>query len=230
MTETYNPMIRDLPPDERPRERLERYGADALGLSELIAILLRVGNARTSALQLAQHLIGRFGCLRGLAMASVQELSSINGIGLAKACQLKAAFELGKRLATTPDAPKVIVTAPQDAANLVMEEMRYLTEEHFRVICLDTRNQVIKIMDTSIGSLNASIVHPRETFRPAIINNAAALILLHNHPSGDPTPSKEDLSLTARLVQCGEMIGIPVFDHLIIGDGRFLSLKERGLM
>lgn len=151
-------------------------------------------------------------------------------IGLAKACQLKAAFELGKRLATTGDAPRPVITSPLTAANLVMEDMRYLQQEHFRVIFLDTRNQVITAKDISIGSLNASIVHPRETFKAAISHTAAAVILVHNHPSGDPTPSKEDLALTARMKEAGELIGIPVFDHLIIGDGRFISLKERGMM
>ncbi len=230
MTEQYSVLIRDLPKDERPRERLERYGSSALTISELIAILLRVGNARTSALRLAELLISEFGSLRNLAAASVQELSSIKGIGLAKACQLKAAFELGKRLATSSDAPRPVITSPLDAANLIMEEMRYLAQEHFRALFLDTRNQVIGIRDITIGSLNASIVHPRETFKAAIQHTAAALIVAHNHPSGDPTPSSEDINLTARIVQAGELIGIPVLDHLIIGDGRFISLKERGLM
>ena len=230
MSEAYNVRICDMPRDERPRERLDRYGPNNLGTGELIAILLRAGTPRASAIQLAQLLLSRFGSLRNLAMASVPELSTVNGIGLAKACELKAAFELGKRLATSTDVPRPIVTAPLDAANLVMEEMRYLAEEHFRVILLDTRNQVLSTKDISIGSLNASIVHPRETFKVAIAHSAAAIILAHNHPSGDPTPSKEDLALTARMVQAGELLGIPIFDHLIIGDGRFLSLKEKGLM
>lgn len=229
MSESYT-LIRDLPRDERPRERLERYGSGALNVSELLAILLRVGNTRVSALQLAQQAVSHFGGLRQLASASVQELSQINGIGLAKACQIKAAFELGKRLATAADAPRPVISSPLDAANLVMEDMRYLQQEHFRVLFLDTRHQVIAARDISIGSLNASIVHPRETFKAAIAHTAAALILVHNHPSGDPTPSKEDLALTARLVQAGELIGIAVLDHLVIGDGRFISLKERGLM
>lgn len=224
-------LIRDLPQDERPRERLESYGEGALSLSELLAIVLRVGNPGVSVLHLAQQLVSHFGSLRGLAGASVQELSQVRGIGLAKACQVKAAFELGKRLALIPDAPKPVITSPLAAANLVMEEMRYLKEEHFRALYLDTRNQVLEWKkDISVGSLNASIVHPRETFRAAIAHTAAAVILVHNHPSGDPTPSKEDLALTARLKEVGELIGIPVLDHLVIGDGRFVSLKERGLL
>ncbi len=230
MSEQTYVLIRDLPRDERPRERLERYGPNALSIPELLAILLRVGNPRVSALQLAQQLMSRFGSLRNLAAASVQELSQVSGIGLAKGCQLLAAFELGKRLATSSDAPKPIIASPLDAANLVMEDMRYLAKEHFRVLFLDTRHQVINWRDVSIGSLNASIVHPRETFKAAISFTAAAIVLAHNHPSGDPTPSKEDLQLNARMVQAGELIGIPVLDHLIIGDGRFISMKDRGLM
>ncbi|MHB9132865.1 MAG: RadC family protein [Armatimonadota bacterium] len=230
MPESYSVLIRDLPQDERPRERLERYGAGALGNPELIAILLRVGNARVSALQLAQQLLSRFGGLRELAAATIQELSQVNGIGLAKACQLKAAFELGIRVARENGGLKPIIQSPQDAANLVMEVLRYEKQEHFRILFLDTRNQVIGEKEISVGSLNASIVHPRETFKAAISHSAAAIILVHNHPSGDPTPSKEDLALTARMVQAGELVGIPVLDHLVIGDGQFVSLKERGLM
>ncbi|HEX2948924.1 MAG TPA: DNA repair protein RadC [Armatimonadota bacterium] len=223
-------LIRDLPTDERPRERLEKYGAATLAIPELLAIILRVGNTRMSAIELGQQLICRFGSLRNLANASVQELSQINGIGLAKACQLKAAFELGKRLATAGDVPRPIINSSITAANLVMEDMRYLQEEHYRVLFLDTRHQVITQRDISIGSLNSSIVHPRETFKAAISHASAAIILVHNHPSGDPKPSPEDITLTARMREAGELIGIPVLDHLIIGDGRFISLKERGLL
>ncbi len=222
-------MIRDMPLEERPREKLERLGAKALGVPELLAILLRVGNARMSALQMGQQLMSRFG-LRGLEAATVQELSAVKGIGLAKACQLKAAFELGVRLAQTRKAGLPTIGAPQDAADLLMEDMRYLKEEHFRIIFLDTRNGVTGMKEISIGSLNASIVHPRETFKAAIAASAAALVLAHNHPSGDTAPSKEDLALTARMVEAGNLLGIPIFDHLIIGDGTYLSFKERRLM
>ena len=228
--ERYHVTIREMPQDERPRERLARYGAENLNVAELLAILLRVGNSRMSALQLAHHCTSKFGGLRKLAAATVQELGSINGIGLAKACQLKAAFELGKRLATSADIARPLISSPQVAANLLMEDMRYLAQEYFRVLLLDTRNQVIAQRDVSIGTLNASLVHPREVFHAAITHTANAVIVAHNHPSGDPTPSKEDLALTARLVQSGELLGIQVLDHLIIGDGRFVSLKERGMM
>lgn len=223
-------LIRDMPQDQRPRERLEQYGPSALNVNELIAIILRVGNARTSAIELANQLMREYGGLRRLAGASVQELSQSKGIGLAKACQLQAAFELGKRLAATTEAVRPTIGGPADAANLVMEEMRYHREEHYRVLFLDTRHSVIIARDITIGSLNASIVHPRETFRAAVSHAAAAIILVHNHPSGDPSPSSEDLALTARLKQAGEIMGIPVLDHIIIGDGRWVSLKERGLV
>lgn len=223
-------LIRDLPQDERPRERLERHGAGSLSVTDLIAIILRTGNARTSAIQLAHQLFTRFGSLKNLAAASVAELSAINGIGLAKACQLKAAFELGRRLAASIDAPRPTITNPEDASTLVKEEMRLFREEHFYVLFLDTRNGVIAQEDITKGTLNASIVHPREVFNPAISRRAAAVIVVHNHPSGDPAPSKEDLALTARLKQAGDIIGIPLLDHLVIGDNRFVSLKERGLM
>jgi DNA repair protein RadC len=222
-------LIRDLPPEERPRERLERLGAAALDVPSLLAILLRTGNARTSALQLGQLIYVHFRDLRTLAAAGVAELSQIPGVGLAKACQILAAFELGKRLAAMQDRPKPVISNPESAANLVREEMRCFREEHFRVLCLDTRNQVLSQRDVSIGTLNASLVHPREVFREAIASSAAAVIVMHNHPSGDPTPSKEDLALTTRLVEAGALLGIPVLDHLIIGE-RHVSLKERGLM
>ncbi|MHB9022789.1 MAG: RadC family protein [Armatimonadota bacterium] len=231
MTAQYNTLIRDMPQSERPRERLELYGADTLGDADLLAILLRTGNRSVSVIQLAQHILGHFGSLRNLANASVQELSQVPGIGLAKACQLKAAFTLGKRLATSADRYRQIIQSPADAVELVMEELRYETVEHFQVIFLDTRHQIITRDKTiSTGSLNASIVHPREVFKKAISHSAAAIILIHNHPSGDPTPSSEDLALTARMVQTGELVGIGVLDHLIIGDGTFISLKDRGLM
>jgi len=223
-------MIRDLPEDERPREKMNRYGASALGNPELLAIILRVGNARMSAVQLGQHLLAHFGGLRELAAASVPQLSKVKGIGLAKACQLKAAFELGKRLAATTKHAKPIITGAEIAADVLMEQLRYHPEEHFHVMFLDARNQIIANRDIFVGTLNASLVHPREVFHAAITLSAGAVLLAHNHPSGDPTPSKEDLALTARMVDAGAIVGIPVLDHVIIGDGVHVSLRERGLM
>ena len=226
----YSPLIRDIPLDDRPRERLEKFGPERLQDVDLLAIILGTGAAGMSALQLAQHLVQHFHGLRRMDAASIDELSEVHGIGPAKACQLKAAFTLGKRLATERDI-RPVVTSPDTVATLVMEEFRYYREEHFSLLFLDTRNQVLnKKHDVSIGSLNASIVHPREAFRAAIAHTAAAIILVHNHPSGDPTPSKEDIAITARMVEAGTLLGIPVFDHLIIGDGIFVSLKQQGLM
>ncbi len=223
-------MIKDMHPDERPRERLERYGPGALSVPELIAIILRVGNAQQSAVQMGQMMVRDFGNLRSLADASITQLSKVKGIGLAKACQLKAAFELGKRLATSGDTLRPVMETPQDAVDLLMEEMRYLKVEHFRVLFLNTRHEVMQNNVISIGTLNSSLVHPRETFSAAISYSSAAIILAHNHPSGDPSPSHEDLVINTRMVQSGALLGIPVLDHIIIGDGRFVSLKEQGLM
>jgi len=229
MVERSGITIREMPSELRPRERLEQFGPDALQVQELIAIQLRVGNARMSALQLGEVLVSRFRNLRGLADASVQELSQVNGIGLAKACQLKASFELGKRLAVEIQM-RPTISAPADAARLLTEMLRYFPEERFYTLLLDTRHQVIKSQEISVGTLNASLVHPREVFRTAIREGAAAIIAGHNHPSGDPAPSKEDIALTLRLAQAGELLGIPLLDHVVVGEGRYISLKEKGLM
>lgn len=227
--ETYQTTIRDMPADERPRERLVRYGSEALSAPELLAIILRVGSSRGSAISLANQLLSHFGSLKGVAKATVAELSALPGVGVAKAAQIKAAFELGRRLATTTDE-RVAVDRPELAANLVMEEMRYHDKEHFKVLLLDVRNRCIAIRPISVGSLTSSVAHPREIFREAIAHSAASVIVAHNHPSGDPAPSAEDRTLTARLVQAGEIIGVKVLDHLIIGDGCWVSMKEKELM
>lgn len=222
--------IRDLPDEERPRERLAKYGADAVTNTELIAILLRTGSARESALSLANRLLSQFG-VRGIAKASVEELAQVKGIGLAKAAQLKAAFELGKRLATTGDEARRTIQSPQHAADLVMEDLRYRDREHFQIILLDTRNCLIGTPRTvAVGGLNVNRVEPREIFKEAITHSAHAVILVHNHPSGDPTPSADDRALTQRLLEAGKLMGIQVLDHVIIGDGKFASLKEKQMM
>jgi len=227
--ETYHTTIRDMPVDERPRERLARYGAEVLATAELLAIILRVGSSRGSALSLANQLLSHFGSLRAIAKATVEELSEVKGVGVAKATQLKAAFELGKRLATAGDE-RVLVNRPELAANLIMEELRYHDKEHFKALLLDTRNRCIGTPSVSIGSLNSNVAHPREVFHEAVSHSAASIIVAHNHPSGDPTPSEEDKALTRRLVEAGKIMGIQVLDHLIIGDGCWVSLKEKGLM
>jgi len=226
--ESYRGIIRDLPKAERPRERLAKNGAEALANSELLAILLRTGSAKESALGLANRLLGHFGGLPGIAQAAVEQLSAISGLGLAKAAQLKAAFEIGKRLAVYQDDSRPVITSPAEAAGLVMETFCHEQKEHFLALLLDTRNRMIAQETISVGSLQANIVHPREVFKAAIARSAAALIVLHNHPSGDPSPSAEDRAITARLVEAGALIGIPVLDHIIIGAGKYVSLKEQG--
>ncbi|AIQ31927.1 MULTISPECIES: RadC family protein [Paenibacillus] len=223
-------MLRDLPHEERPRERMMHYGAESLSQAELLAILLRTGAQSESAIHIAQRLLGITGGLRGLADLSIEELTTIKGIGPAKAVQLKAGIELGRRMANSRLTEPVIIRSPQDAAEILTEQLRYLQKEHFICLFLNTKNHVIAQETLSMGSLNASIVHPREVFRAAMKCSSAAIICAHNHPSGDPTPSPEDISLTSRLIQAGEIVGIDVLDHLVIGDSSFVSLKEKGYM
>jgi len=225
----YHLTIKDMPADLRPRERLLKEGAQVLNDAELLAILLRTGTDRNTVLELAAMVLAKFG-LRGLLQASVEELSSIKGIGPAKAAQVKAALELGKRIATNTSEERVVIKTPEDVAGLVMEGMRHLDREQFQALLLNTKNQVIGQEVISIGTLNSSTVHPRELFKNAIKRSAAAIILVHNHPSGDPSPSREDIEVTGRLLEAGRIIGIDVLDHLIIGDNRFNSLKAKGLM
>lgn len=227
---SYRPTMKELPEDNRPRERLLKEGAEALSEIELLAILLRTGSREATALELASLVMSRFRSLRFLVDATVEELGEVKGVGPAKACQVKAALELARRLAQFSEQPRPVIKSPDDAAGLVMEEMRHLDREHFRALLLNTRNQVIGTDRVSVGTLNSSTVHPRELFRNAIKRSAASVILLHNHPSGDPTPSREDLDITARLCEAGKIIGIEVLDHIIIGDNKFTSFKAKGLI
>ncbi len=224
------PVIRDLPAEERPRERMEQYGPSALSTAELLAILLRVGSRGESALRLAERLLSQFGGLAGLARARLPQLSALSGMGLAKATQIKAAFEIGKRLAASSEGPRPTVSCAEDAAKLVMEDLRYLQQECLVAVFLDTRNQVIRVHTLSVGTLTGSPAHPREIFKEALAHGSANLILCHNHPSGDPSPSREDIALTSRLRQAGELMGVPLLDHIIIGGGKYVSLKEAGKM
>jgi DNA repair protein RadC len=223
-------MLRDLPHEERPRERMMHYGAESLSQAELLAILLRTGTHQESAIHVAQRILSQVGGLRQLADLSIEEMIEIKGIGPAKAVQLKAGIELGRRMANSRLNEPVIIRSPQDAAAILTEQLRYLQKEHFVCLFLNTKNHVIAQETLSMGSLNASIVHPREVFRAAIKCSSASIICAHNHPSGDPAPSPEDIALTARLLKAGEIVGIDVLDHLIIGDKGFVSLKEKGYM
>ncbi|MCD6290299.1 MAG: DNA repair protein RadC [Anaerolineae bacterium] len=222
-------MIRDMPAGERPRERLKYYGAGALSTGELLAIILRVGVHGESVLQVANRLLARYGGLAGLARASFTDLCAERGVGEAKAAQLKAALELGRRLLVASPQERPQVKSPADAANLLSLDMGMLEQEEMRVILLDTRNRVLAIETVYRGSLNSAVVRIGELFRAAIRSNCAAVILAHNHPSGDPSPSPEDIHLTRDAVRAGRLLGIEVLDHLIIGQGQYVSLKERGL-
>jgi DNA repair protein RadC len=221
--------ITDLSSSDRPRERLAELGPQALSNAELLAILLRVGIQGENSVQMGQRLLQDMGGLHGLHRATVVEISQQFGMGLAKAAQIKAAIELGMRLRIEAPEERAVISSPADAAALVQYEMAALQQEHLRVINLDTRNKVINIEKLYIGSLNASTVRVGELFKPAIQRSAASVIILHNHPSGDPTPSPEDVALTRAIVQAGKLLDIEVLDHLIIGQGRWVSLKERGL-
>src|SRR5690554_73685 len=221
--------IKSLPVEERPRERLEKYGAQSLSNAELLAILLRTGAAGHSALDLAGIILVRFRNLSEIAAAGIGELSQIKGMGLSKTVQLLAAFELGRRLHISELSQTSRVSSPGDVAELVMPRLRFLKQEHFLVIHLNTKNKILSEETISKGTLDSSLVHPREVFKTAVKNSSAALILVHNHPSGDPQPSNDDLNLTRRLKEAGEIMGIPILDHLIIGDNKFISLREEGL-
>ena len=222
--------IHDLPISERPRERLQKLGAEALSAQEILAVILGRGVSGESVMVTAQRLLSKFNSLKGLAQASVEELSQVRGIGLAKAAQLKAAFELANRLeGYTGAEDKPVVKTPEDVVNLVGSRLKGKKKEYFLAILLDMRNQLIKIAEISVGSLEASIVHPREVFKEAISASAASVIFAHNHPSGVPEASEDDINLTKRLAKAGEIVGIEVLDHIIIGDKNFLSLKREGL-
>lgn len=225
-----NLSLRDVPDEERPRERMQQFGAHALSNVELIAILLRTGTISESAVSLAQKVLVQSGGLRNLVDVSTNQLMTIKGIGSAKALQILAGIELGRRLASTALDKMMTIRTPQDVANYLMEELRYLQKEHFVCLFMDTKNHVMGKETLSIGSLNASIVHPREVFRAAIKRGSASIICVHNHPSGDPHPSPEDIEMTNRLIEAGQIIGIEVLDHIIIGDLKFVSLKEQGYM
>lgn len=221
--------ITDLATSDRPRERLAALGPEALSSAELIAILLRTGFKGINAMQLAQELLIEVGGLSGLHMVPFDELRNQKGIGPAKASQLKAAVELGRRLAAAHPEERPSIQSPDDAATLLLYKMGALEQEHLRVLLLDTRNRLIRMVDVYRGSLNASVIRVSEAFRDAVRSNAASIIVAHNHPSGDPTPSPEDVNVTRALVDAGRLLDIEVLDHLVIGKNSYVSLKAKGL-
>ncbi len=225
----YSPKIADIPRTDRPRERLLRYGAGVLSNAELLAVIIRVGGVGQNVIRLAEALLAHFEGLPGLARAGPEEMAQVKGIGEAKVAEIKAALELGRRLMAAAPEERAQIRSPADAANLMMLEMGLLEQEHLRVILLDTRNRVLASPTVYIGSLNTSTVRVGELFREAIRRNSAALIVAHNHPSGDPTPSSEDVAVTRQILEAGRLLDIDVLDHIVIGRGRFVSLKERGL-
>ena len=222
--------IKELPADERPREKLAANGPATMSNAELLAILLRTGTKQDSALRLAERLLVSHGGISGLGGLSPKELSKLKGIGTAKAVAIAAAVELGKRMNMPGGAERLVIRSPQDVADLMMPRLRYENKEKFVVVLLSTKNHVLASPTVSVGTLNASVVHPRELFREAINYNAAAVILVHNHPSGDPSPSREDIALTGKMIEAGRLLDISVIDHVIIGDGKYVSLKEKEII
>lgn len=224
-------MIRNLPSEERPREKLIQHGAESLSNPELLAILIGSGTKEVSAIMLANRILAlEEEGISYLTNCLPEELSGIPGMGMAKSCQIIAAIELGKRIATRPKGKRINIKSPNEVASLFIEEMRYLKKEYFKVLLLNTKNEIIMIENISIGGLNSSVVHPREVFCTAIKKSACSMILVHNHPSGNPMPSQTDIDITRRLAEAGELLGIKVLDHLIIGDGVYVSLKEKMLL
>jgi DNA repair protein RadC len=222
-------LIREMPASERPRERLAKHGPGSLKTSELLAILFRTGTKNQNAVEIAERLLKDFGSISALSRATTDELRKCAGIGKVKAIEIQAAFELGRRLEAESNFKNPIIKSARDVARLMMPEMQSLDREHFKILLLNTKNHVTQVHTVSVGSLNASVVHPRECFRPAIAAQAAAVILVHNHPSGDPEPSVEDINLTRRLVAAGDLLGIKVLDHVIIGFGKHASVMDKGV-
>jgi DNA repair protein RadC len=225
--------IKEWPEDERPREKLLRRGAHSLSEAELLALIIRTGDtaSRKSAIDLGRDIISHFDSnLRALGSADISEITAIKGMGLAKATGVKAAFTLAERFQARKLETLDRFTSPRQVFDYFHHEFRDCRKEYFLVLLLDGKNRIIRRVQISEGSLNQSIVHPREVFIPAVKESAAALILVHNHPTGDPVPSSEDIAITRRLKEAGEIMGIKVLDHIVVGDGEFISFVERGLL
>jgi DNA repair protein RadC len=239
--------VRDMPKEERPRERLFRLGPEALSSPELLALIIGRGVSKRSVMTIAQELYAKFRSVRAISEATIEELSEIKGIGAAKAIQLKASFELAKRqeLEAEKGFEGMDVKNPQSVVKVIRASIKDMKKEHFMLVILNTRNKIIRIENISVGTLNASLVHPREVFNKAIAHTASSVVIAHNHPSGDPEPSEEDLKITRRLIEAGRILGIEVLDHIIIGRNSaksalagenkpekesYCSFKEKGLI
>lgn len=223
----YKIKILDMQKEERPRERLLKNGASALSDSELLAIILRTGSKKENVINLSQRILGEYN-IKQLSQINITQLMKVHGIKESKAAQISACFEIARRLESFNDVEKPKISSPEDVYRRLFPRMREQKKEMFIELCLDTKNQILKEEVISVGSLNANVVHPREVFKLALTESAAHIIVAHNHPSGDPTPSREDIEITKKLVETGNIMGITVLDHVIIGDGRHFSMKEAG--
>jgi len=228
MTKSFT--VRDLPKTERPRERLIKLGPEALSAQELLALIIARGVSGKSVMNIAQEVLSKFGNIKGVGEATIEQLCEIRGIGPAKAAQILACFEIGKRSNLEPDQKKYDITNPKAVVQAIGASIKNKAKEHFKLIILDSRNKILTITDISLGTLNANLVHPREIFKDAVTHNAASVVLVHNHPSGDPEPSEDDIKITKQLVEAGKIMGIEVVDHLIIGNDSFTSFKEKGIL
>lgn len=226
----YPTAVREMPREERPRERLEQTGASSLRDAELLAILFRTGTQSMGAVKLAETVLSHFGGLRPLARASLEEIQQVKGIGKVKAIEIKSALELGTRLAHFTENKRPKITSSQDVVDLLMLRYKDYETEVFKCLLLNTKNDVLSTIEISKGGLDGTMADPKDVFRQAVREGATGIILCHNHPSGDPTPSPEDIQVTQRLQEAGEVLGIRVLDHIIFGDGTYTSLKERNLM
>lgn len=222
--------VREMPETDRPRERLEEIGPEALRDAELIAVLFRTGTRTMGAVALAEALLAEFGDLRRLGRATLKELQKVPGVGRVKAIELKAGLELGMRLARHQAPPRRKISSASDVADLLMYQFKEFETEHFKSVLLNIKNEVMTTADVSSGSVNETLAHPGDVFRRAVREGAAAVIVAHNHPSGNPEPSQADIVLTRRLSEAAEVLGISLLDHIVFGDGRYVSLKERQLM
>ncbi len=233
MDKDFSFTVRDLPKPERPRERLQKLGPEALSSQELLALIIGRGIPKKSVMMIAQELISRFGNVKAIGQATLEELSQIRGIGLAKAAQIKACFELGKREdLDSEDLVPFDIKNPEAVVKAVRASIKDKAKEHFKLILLNSRNKILYISSVSTGTLTTSLVHPREVFKDAIVHSAASVVLAHNHPSGDPEPSEDDLKITKKLVESGKILGIEVMDHIVIGKGNtdYYSFREKGLI